>query len=357
MIGKVNKHSIRKGFYLFLILSVSAGVLIVYLTVDEGTWTSLAQIRYTHILTILLLVLTGWCFDALRLQTLLASQGNKVSFFKSLEVILSGIFAAAVTPSHMGGAIVQIYMLSQEGVPIGRGWAIFFIKLILDLVFLVAAVSFGFLLIHDVAPVVPFKWTFILPGLMIFLLCYFLRNPEKLKGVAGIVIAALRRIGLIDQDRVDELMGMAFGEVDNFHETLVSQGKDRKASLFLALMCTVFLTAFRFMVAPVLLAGLGVHVSVILVFWLQTVLMLFLYVAPTPGGSGIAELGFASFFALAVPHNLLGAYTFLWRFFTNLLAVAVGGLVVIKFLGIQKLRTLEQDAHAEQTTSKEPSFW
>lgn len=128
---------------------------------------------------------------------------------------------------------------------------------------------------------------------------------------------------------------MAFQEVDNFYHTLLGQSRTRRTPLFLALAYTVLIIISRFMVAPVLMAGLGFQMPIIRAFWLQAVLMLGLFIVPTPGGSGVAELGFAALFSPVVSPSLLGVYTILWRFFTNFLAVAVGGVMVIKFLGFQ----------------------
>lgn len=174
IMGEKAVFSLKKGLYLFLILSASTSILIVYFTMDEGTWACLARVRYTYILAILGLILAGWSFDTLRLRTLVASLGNRISFIKSLGIVLSDIFAAAVTPSHMGGGIVQVYMLFREGVPIGSGWALSFIKLVLDLFVLAVIIPFGFLLLPNIVAVVPFKWVSVLPSLAVVIFLYYL---------------------------------------------------------------------------------------------------------------------------------------------------------------------------------------
>jgi uncharacterized protein (TIRG00374 family) len=57
---------------------------------------------------------------------------------------------------------------------------------------------------------------------------------------------------------------------------------------------------------------------------LQTVFFFILSSVPIPGGSGVAEIGFASIFTHMVPGSLLGVYVSLWRLFTYYLMLLVG---------------------------------
>jgi uncharacterized membrane protein YbhN (UPF0104 family) len=53
---------------------------------------------------------------------------------------------------------------------------------------------------------------------------------------------------------------------------------------------------------------------------------------PTPGASGVAEVGFAALFSPVCPGELLSIYMLLWRFFTFYLGVIIGGIIVINIL-------------------------
>jgi uncharacterized membrane protein YbhN (UPF0104 family) len=76
--------------------------------------------------------------------------------------------------------------------------------------------------------------------------------------------------------------------------------------------------------------GLPAHfVDVLLV---QTLVFFLLYFAPTPGGSGIAELLSAALMTIYVPNELLATYTALWRLATSYLTVGVGSLIFWNWL-------------------------
>jgi hypothetical protein len=70
---------------------------------------------------------------------------------------------------------------------------------------------------------------------------------------------------------------------------------------------------------------------------IQMALILLVFLAPTPGGSGLAEGVSLSFMSSVVPVGFAPYYNLLWRFTTLYLAASVG----LFFL----FRTMVSDAH------------
>ena len=91
------------------------------------------------------------------------------------------------------------------------------------------------------------------------------------------------------------------------------------------------------MVIPVILDGLGVEPHYFRAYIMQTILYLVLPYMPTPGASGIAEVGSASLFVAFIPEKLVGLVTFGWRLFTFHLVLLVGGFFA--FIEISKHRS------------------
>lgn len=63
---------------------------------------------------------------------------------------------------------------------------------------------------------------------------------------------------------------------------------------------------------------------------MQTLIYLVLPFFPTPGASGVAELGVASLFIAFIPGNYLGIVVFGWRFFTFYLLLIPGGILCLR---------------------------
>ena len=87
------------------------------------------------------------------------------------------------------------------------------------------------------------------------------------------------------------------------------------------------------MVIPLILNGLGLEPHYLKSYVMQTIYYLVIPYMPTPGSSGIAELGFASLFISFIPGGLIGLVTFIWRFITFYLHLFVGGVFAFKEMG------------------------
>lgn len=98
----------------------------------------------------------------------------------------------------------------------------------------------------------------------------------------------------------------------------------------------VVLTALAF--ANKLLAGyvvlrmLGIHAPFVDVLLLQTFIVIVLYFAPTPGGSGVAEVLSAAVMSIYLPRELTPSYILLWCIIVRYLTVGFGSFVFWSWL-------------------------
>jgi uncharacterized membrane protein YbhN (UPF0104 family) len=60
---------------------------------------------------------------------------------------------------------------------------------------------------------------------------------------------------------------------------------------------------------------------------LQTLILFLIYFAPTPGGSGLAEILGAALMSIYVPRELIPTYAVLWRLTTSYLTVGAGSVI------------------------------
>src|SRR5207245_4560524 len=77
----------------------------------------------------------------------------------------------------------------------------------------------------------------------------------------------------------------------------------------------------------VTLRVLGIPADFTDILLLQTLISFLLYFAPTPGGSGLAELTSAAVMSLYVPRELTPSYTLIWRFINSYATVIVVSLI------------------------------
>ena len=73
----------------------------------------------------------------------------------------------------------------------------------------------------------------------------------------------------------------------------------------------------------------------------QAIIYLLLYFAPSPGGSGIAELSIAGLMAGIIAEDYIGTFTLLQRSFLVFIPAMLGALVVLRELNKSELNEEE----------------
>jgi uncharacterized protein (TIRG00374 family) len=133
----------------------------------------------------------------------------------------------------------------------------------------------------------------------------------------GARLAASRAIGGIEQ---------LLRDYSRLVRHAVRRGKLAVLAIFL-LSALIYLN--KFLVAYVVLWGLGLQAPFAEVLHLQALQSLVTYFAPTPGASGVAEVTAAELMAPMVPAASLAAYIVLWRTMSLYLGMAMGAVTVI----------------------------
>jgi hypothetical protein len=120
-------------------------------------------------------------------------------------------------------------------------------------------------------------------------------------------------------------------EFDNFCSGINAFAKHGKAGFVWGSVCTILFWFSEFVVASVILMGLGLPPSVSESMLAQIIIALVSMIPLTPGASGVAELSAASLYALFVPTAVLGIFILLWRLIMFYLNI-VFGLIATMFI-------------------------
>jgi len=285
--------------------------------------------------------------DGFRVQILSSALGKRVSLKTAIAVITSGLFLAAVTPFQTGGLPVQLYILKKEDISIGKGSVILLFRGILELlifIFVVPLIFFhykGLLTTNMTQALV--RYLFIIYGVGLFLLVLLLLNPKIIKRLLYRLNFFLKRKKIVKTKRLIRFFRRMFIEVREFRKSLRLYFSKQKSRLFLAFLVTVVSYICLFLIAPVMLMGLGEKPPILETVYLQLILKFLLFFVPTPGASGVSEAAFVSLFRRVSPAHLLGIYVVLWRLFTFYIGAAMGGFVIIRML--QKGEEKEIEKH------------
>src|SRR5208283_5162015 len=206
-----------------LFISAASIALVVILTFDSETIAALRRIKLEYILASAIFHIFSYFIWGARTRALCKSLGYEVKYLKIVEIILSGVFAAGITPSSVGGEPLRIHMLYLNKIPFGRATAIIIGERLLD-------------------------------AFLIYGLC----KPEKVKNIIFWVIRKFSPfLGKWKDYDISRLMEQVDREMNLFHESarlLISEGKK---GLFWGMFFTILFWTVEFFQLVLILMGLS----------------------------------------------------------------------------------------------------
>ena len=313
----------KRFFLAAFIITVISGAML-YFTGDIHTLRYLKTFRPWAIVLAFLFLSLGMYFDAARLITLTKLAGAPITFFQSLQVILSNYFLALLTPGAAGGAVAQVLTLREAGLPAREAAVLVFVRTGLSLLFL-------FLCLPVVLYLDPLELPWLPEGLALaaataaalaavfFAWLVYAGSPARL---------ALRLLCRLPQPRRRQLW-KRFRDTEAFTRLLFSS----PAGMGKVFTDTALSLLALYAIVPTLFLGLGVPVDWPVILGRMIVLNVLLYFAPTPGGAGIAEGGFVLLFHDFAPAGTIGLLAVAWRILAEYLPFAAGMFVTLRLLG------------------------
>jgi uncharacterized protein (TIRG00374 family) len=347
---------LRRGLELFAAISVLgfAGLLLYGNNLPTFAHAMLS-LKWGWLVLGVGLASADWVGGGLRLWVLARHVHLKATLRGS--IIASGLntWAGFVTPAQTGGGPAMIYALTRYGVPLPEAMISSLMTFVATVIFYGLAGPLALLLgaghslerhgilgraftLYDL-----FRLSlggFVSLGAAMILLFVF---PELGRRVAqGLVSWAERHGSARLAGRVKQMRE----GVDRSHQCLVAFFRGRGwAALAGAVVLSLPTFANKLAAGYVVLRMLSIHAHLVDVLLLQTLITFLLYFAPTPGGSGLAEVLSAAVMSIYVPRALTPSYILLWRVITCYLSVGVGSVVFWRWLKGAEDRT-EGDAEA-----------
>lgn len=330
-------NNIKNGIKIFIFITIVISVIILLLTVSNQTWEYLKKIKPVYFLITLIFLFVYYYLDGLRVKILTKALGYDISVFTGIEIVISGIFLAAITPFQTGGFPIQAYYLKKNGVSYGEGTLILFMRGVLAVIFHVVVLPFIFLSYiyffeNNIIKMV-LKYVIIIYPLIFVMFIIFFFLPDKVIGLLNILERKLFSRNGKSSNFLKKITIFLEREIKYFKDGFKIYFKKRKLILSYALFLTFISYIFFFSIAILILNGLGVKVyHPLMIANLQFLHNFLVYFMPTPGASGIAETLFAILFKDVCPKDILGVYAIIWRFFTFTVGAFIGGIFTLRIV-------------------------
>lgn len=332
-----NYPMIRRGALIFLAITLAAFTILFLYTNTEETITSLKNIDKMYLLLVLGLVLMDWILGAYRNHIFVRKVIPDISFWVTFNANLANIFMGAVTPSQTGGGPMHLYMLNRGGVKLADGIVLSIINFISTILFLVASAGSALYYMRD-SEMNDKLYILIQSGFSIFTTLFVLIFAGLIAPAwisKGLVKAGAGLAALLPKyrDKILKGSGVASAKLHEYNQTIVLFVKKHPTLLPASMLVTSLLYFNKYLIGYFLAVSLGFTPDFWMVMAIHAILTFLLYFAPSPGGSGIAEVSISVLMGQIIPMSGIASFTILQRFCTMMLPAAIGAVVVLKELG------------------------
>ena len=344
---------LRRGFELFLLGSlIGFGALIYYSSDFDAFVAAIPRIEWRWVLAGLGLASMDWIGGGVRLWVL-ARHIHPDPSFKGLVLAGGmGAWAAYLTPLQSGNAPMTIYTMNRYGIPVPVALTLVLMSFVSTVAFfglagpIAIALGAGQSLGQHGLVLGISLYDLFLGSLAIFVLLFgalviLVIWPRALHAVLHAIIRFVGRRSA----RVAQRLGQLEKGIDQAHDALAKFNTPRGwLATFWATVISGPSHANKLLAGYVALRAIGVEAHFIDVLLLQTMITFLLYFfAPTPGGSGIAELLSAAVMSIYVPRPLTALYTLLWRMVISYFTIMFGSVVFSSWVR-RGLKGVEQEA-------------
>ena len=306
------KALIRGSIFFVLILLLSLSY-ISFSSFNLDTLRVLQNINKKYLLLSLFFVFLVHTFDNLRLYVISRAMGVKYSLLYGYVISLINTFGATITPAHVGGEGTTVYMLARKGVNAYKIACIVTLKTLTGAAFFILFLPlFIYQIFQEPQNAIKLFGIIIIFSLLVFMLFKIFRKGVASSGVKG-------------RDWFRKIKS-------SFKRYLVYLRlfyREKKKEFLLATLFGILLYLSFFTVGIFLLKAFNEKISFLKAFYQQISLVYAIFVSPTPGGSGVGELGGMMVFGNFLSKAELGVFVVLWRTISQYMSAFVGGIIFL----------------------------
>ncbi|NTS41727.1 flippase-like domain-containing protein [Flavisolibacter sp. BT320] len=329
------KRLVRRCLWFTLITILTIAAIFIYNN-SGASLKALWQLKFSYLI---------FCFGLLFIDLMLGSWRNHIFMHKlkpglsqwvSFRANVANMFMGAVTPAHGGAAPAQIYVYMRSGVRFIDAFTVSLINMGATLVFMPLAGLLALLLLDEsltsglVMVMLQYGFGFFSLFLVAFLLAFWkpVWIAQLISHAARWIAARLPRY----RSKILRWSDDTAQSIQTYQQTCRLLLQKNKGLFPLSLLITTVLYLNKYCMQYFILLGLGIEVDLLQVISIQILIQFMIYFAPSPGGSGFAEMSIAVLFGKFVPAAVLPLFTLLQRSYLLFFPAVIGATVVLRLL-------------------------
>jgi len=340
----VNPKNIKRGVFYFLAITIISLTAIFIYTNTGKTLDIWKKINWKIGAFSLIFIFNDLWLGGLRNHIFARQFEPGIKFMVAFKANVANIFMGAVTPSQTGGGVAHWYVFWKNGLKTPDFILLSFINFISTILFFLISGWVAMNILQDKIPegfvnyLASFGFrVFTTIGILVITALIFPQFIGKILYGLGMVLSR------INQSWSEKVKAFAKKIEKSMTEYQV-QTKDflrRKPHLMLySLVITILLYFNKYLLAYFLVLALGLDADFWTVIAIQAVVYLLLYFAPSPGGSGIAELSISAMMANVIPGEYTASFTLLYRSFLIFIPALIGAYVLLSTMNMKKVEQI-----------------
>jgi hypothetical protein len=330
--------------------------VVLFLLITLGTFFAIYQLISDRSLVlsfeifseVLFLKLIGVMFiylilDGLRLYYVLKSVGVHIKYRYIFKLVFINIFISNVTPFATGGGFAQVYFLNKRGVSVGDASAASLIRTFLAVAFFILTVPVIVIMDSKVLNIFPSSysiWNILffvgLYTIIISGIYYLIMKPSLIEKIIHKALRFAKKKNIISQEKAEHAIGKIDEEIDKLSGNINGYLHGNKLYIALSIIFTVLFLFVLFYFSVLLIKDLNPEASGMKIFISQLIITALMYLAPTPGATGVAESAFTLMFIKFISKKNIITVIFSWRLFSIYIPMIIGMVIFYFYIFFEK---------------------
>ncbi len=265
---------------------------------------------------------------------------EKLTWWKTFQVVSIWEFSSAATPTMVGGTAVGLFVLIKEKIKSGEASTIIMSTIFLDSLFFLTATVLSWLYFGELllSPAESAASSGITGWRVIFLIAFCLMAAYTVLVGLGLFYRPTAISAFLDRVTQFSFLKRWNKGAKQLGSDFVAASKGLREKSFWKFWFRGFLAtagawSCRFIVVICLIKAVIDVSDYLILYSRQLVLYLILVVSPTPGGAGVAEGAFPAFYSDYIPKRSIAvAIGLIWRWLTFYPYLVLGAIVVPQWL-------------------------
>ncbi len=264
---------------------------------------------------------------------------NELTWKQTVKVTMLCEFTSAITPSSVGGGALGMIFLNREGINMGRATTLTMTTLFLDELFFVISCPI-IIAIIPYSELFGFENNTFTSGLKLsFWIIYIVIAIWTAILFIGIILKPIFIKKLLLKLFSLKLLKRWYNNIDKLTDTMLETSiaiKHQSKNWWIKVSTSTIISWLsRYLVVNVIFWGFAPYADQIIVFGRQFVVWAILMVSPTPGGSGLSEWLFSTYYGDLIStqgkESIIMVIALLWRIISYYIYLIIGIFMLPSF--------------------------